>query len=311
MMFSDADIERARSVPIQSLVAHLRLRKVGRELCGPCPRCAGVDRFAISLTKQVFHCRGCLATGGVIDLAMFLHDVGFAEAIAILCGTPSISRCRPPATSPNSQVKLTEADDDYERQQHAKAAALWTAGVRVVDTAAADYLWMRAITCRLPKTLRFLPARNGHHPALMCAFSFVPESEPGVLAEPAGVDAIHLVLLRADGSGKADVTPSKKTIGRPLGRPIMVAAPRDGYAALTICEGVEDALSAHQATGQAAWASGGATFMPALADSVPKYFETVTVAAHPDQAGQRDARTLADRLIERGFEVFTDGLNDG
>jgi hypothetical protein len=44
--------------------------------------------------------------------------------------------------------------------------------------------------------------------------------------------------------------------------------------------------------------------MPALADAVPSYIETITIYAHDDEAGQRGATGLADRLIQRGFEVF-------
>ena len=53
-------------------------------------------------------------------------------------------------------------------------------------------------------------------------------------------------------------------IGACKGMPIVVAPPNDGLA-LSICEGIETALTAHQVWGVGAWAAGSAGFMPALA----------------------------------------------
>ena len=107
-------------------------------------------------------------------------------------------------------------------------------------------------------------------------------------------------MLRADGSGKAECQPNKKRVGRGKGAPIVIAPPNDGLG-LVIAEGVEDALSIHLATGLGAWAAGGATFLPALADAVPDYMDIVTVASHPELDAQRRAERLAIRLMRRGI----------
>ena len=64
----------------------------------------------------------------------------------------------------------------------------------------------------------------------------------------------------------------------------------------------------HQATGLGAWAAGAAGRMPALADRIPAYVECVTICAHPEPAGQANARALADALTARGIEVMPHGL---
>src|SRR5262245_52715621 len=92
-----------------------------------------------------------------------------------------------------------------------------------------------------------------------------------------------------------------------MGQPVVVA-PVNDLLGLAITEGIEDALSAHAATELGAWAAGCAGFMPSLAAAVPDYVESVTIFADPDQAGQRNARALADALIARNIEVFTEGL---
>ena len=103
---------------------------------------------------------------------------------------------------------------------------------------------------------------------MIAAFALADEGELGMLDAPRNVESVHLTLLKADGSGKADTKPNKIIIGRPLGRPI-VLAPVNDLLALAVAEGIEDALSLHAATGFGAWAAGAAAFMPKLADTIP------------------------------------------
>jgi hypothetical protein len=118
--------------------------------------------------------------------------------------------------------------------------------------------------------------------------------------------AVHLILLRADGSGKANTYPEKLTVGQPSGRPIVIAPPND-LLGMAITEGIEDALSVHEATGLGAWAAGSAVYMPALADVVPNYIEGVTIYGHND-GGRHYALQLAEMLHQRGVEPFIEGL---
>jgi hypothetical protein len=64
----------------------IRLKRVGAELVGPCPKCGGDDRFAINVAKQVFNCRGCGARGDVINLVEHLENVDFIAACTELTG---------------------------------------------------------------------------------------------------------------------------------------------------------------------------------------------------------------------------------
>lgn len=121
------------------------------------------------------------------------------------------------------------------------------------------------------------------------------------------VCAVQLTLLKPDGSDKADIESNKITIASPAGMPMVIAPPND-LLGLAICEGVEDALSVHYATGLGAWASGGASNMPKLAPAVPHHIEAVTIYAHDDESGQRNAQQLAEALDVRGIEIRVEGL---
>jgi hypothetical protein len=115
--------------------------------------------------------------------------------------------------------------------------------------------------------LAFLPSRGPEqHPAMIAAFALPGEIEPGVLGEPPNVEAVHLTLLRRDGSGKAKVEPPKLFVGSPGNLPITLAPPND-LLALAITEGIEDGLTAHQVTGLGAWAAGSAGRMKRCLDT--------------------------------------------
>jgi hypothetical protein len=214
-----------------------------------------------------------------------------------------------PTRTTTSELPKSKAPDAaaYARKQHRSAAWLWARRLPTSGTPTEAYLARRGITCPLPPTLRYLPPRKlEHHPAMIAAFALPDEIEPGVLGEPSSVEAVHLTLLAPDGT-KAAVEKPKLTIGSPAALPIVVAPPSD-LMGLVICEGIEDALTVHAATGLGAWAAGSAGRMPALAAVVPEHIEAVTVYAHADPAGRKGADGLAAALRLRGIEVVTEGL---
>ena len=91
-------------------------------------------------------------------------------------------------------------------------------------------------------------------------------------------------------------------IGRSSGSPI-VLAPANDLLGLVISEGIEDALSLHEALGCGAWAAGSASRLPSLAEVVPDYIDCVTIVADADEAGLSNAKKLAHALGERGLYV--------
>ncbi len=291
-------IDRARAVPVESVIEQHGIKLRGHvDRCGPCPQCGGADRFSINTRKQLFFCRGCNAKGDSIALVQHLDGVGFREAVEILAGQRIEDRPRPPRPPVDRR-----SDDERE---HDKAHWLWRQRKPIAGSLAETYLRQaRGYGGAIPATLAFLPPRDDHEPALIAAFGLCSEPEPGELAiDDVNVRAMQLVKLKGDGSGKAEVEPNKIIIGKgALGSPIVLAPPND-LLGLAICEGLEDALSIHEATGLGAWASGGATRLPALANAVPGYIECISIFGH-DDGGRPHAIDLAARLRSRGFEVI-------
>jgi len=173
----------------------------------------------------------------------------------------------------------------------------------IAGTLAERYLReVRSYGGHLPPTIGFLPARDNYSAAMIAAFGPVAEAKPGLMSiEPEAVQAVHLTRLAADGS-KAGTHADKIMIGVPLGAPITLAMPGD-LGGLAIAEGIEDALSVHEATGLGAWAAGSASLMPALAGVITNCIESVTIMVDDDDAGRRNSDELARLLEERGIEV--------
>ncbi|MDX8483159.1 toprim domain-containing protein [Mesorhizobium sp. VK24D] len=259
-------------------------------LCGPDRRDPhNRNRTVLRLWSEpgfiTFHCARCGEHGVVHGGGR--REIGEAERKAMLCAREAIAA----------------RDAETERERRRKAVWLWSLRQPVRDSPAERYLReARSISCSLPPTLGFLPARDDHPPALIAAFGIAREVEPGrlVIADRQ-VRGVHLTRLLPDGSGKAG-EPAKIMIGRSQGTPI-VLAPLNDLLGLIIAEGIEDALSARQATGLGAWAAGSASRLPALADQVPGHVDCVTVLADDDAAGHRHAPALVERLIQRGIHA--------
>jgi len=195
-----------------------------------------------------------------------------------------------------AEVQRREQDEARERLK--LALRLWRRRVPIGGTAAETYLReARGYGARLPGTLGYLPASGHHPPVMIAAFGMAQETLPGEIAiHDSAVRGIHLTKLKPDGSGKADVDPNKVMIGKSSGFPIVLAPINDGLG-LAIAEGIEDALSLHEATGLGAWAAGSASRLPALAERIPGYCEIVTISADDDDAGLKYADELGQIVL--------------
>jgi hypothetical protein len=186
-----------------------------------------------------------------------------------------------------------------------KALRLWAASLPIAaSTPPSTYLReVRHYSGPLPATLRYLPPRKPkHHHTMIAAFGMAGEPTPGDCAISSGrIGAVHLTFLQPDGSGKADVDAPKIIVGRgAVGLPICLFPPND-LLGLAIAEGIEDALSIHEATGLGAWAAGCASRLPDVAEHVPLWIDRVTVLADPDPEGQKYAPLLHANLLDLGI----------
>jgi hypothetical protein len=233
-----------------------------------------------------FHCAHCEAKGWASD-------------------NNSATTAKRPSPDEIEKIKsdIAVREAEHELVRRLKALGLWRRGKPVPNTAVERYLRLaRGYRASIPGTIRFLPASQGFAPAMIAAIGIADEIEPGILSIPDhAIRGVHITALLSDGSGKAGTDRDKIMIGKSIGSPIVLAPP-DGLG-LAITEGIEDALSVHEATGLGAWAAGSASRMPPLADVVPDYIECVTIVADADEVGKTNAKKLADALAQRSCET--------
>jgi hypothetical protein len=200
--------------------------------------------------------------------------------------------------------------DQHRADRSNKARWLWDLSISAISTPRTfveTYLASRHITVRPPATLRVLPPSGSYPPTMIAAFGLPTEPEPGQFSIVGmAVSDVHLTRLLPDGRGKAEVENPKIMVGPASGMPI-VLAPVNDTGGLAIAEGIEDALSVHQATGLGAWAAGSANRLPALASVIPSHVSGVTIVVDDDDAGRDGSNELASRLTARGVhvELFT------
>jgi hypothetical protein len=137
---------------------------------------------------------------------------------------------------------------------------------------------------------------------MIAAIGLPIELQPGQLSIADDmVRGVHITRLARNGSAKAGSDKDKIMVGSSLGSPI-VLAPANDLLGLAVTEGIEDRLSVHAATGLGVWVAGAASRLPALAEAIPAYIESITISVDDDD-GRRHASELARRLRDRGFNV--------
>jgi hypothetical protein len=276
------------------------LSKGAPQIDVPCPLCGHACKAAHNRVRPV--------------LRIWNQDDGFATYKCQRCGESGYTHKGRAGTSKSAYEQAIEIAATFKspsvvpfKQPEPDAdkltmlRRLWRRSIPARGTIVETYLRNRKCWVDT-ETVRFLPPRGEHFPAMLVPFGIPSEPEPGILdITSADVHGVQLTKLKSDGSGKADVEPKKLTLGQCVGYPIVLAPPND-FCALVIAEGVEDALSAHVLSGRGAWAAGGAGRMPALAKAVPPYIESVTILVDDNEAGRKGSDGLARLLHQRGIK---------
>jgi hypothetical protein len=256
----------------------------------PCPVCGPQRRSTVNQRRKT--------------LRLWCSDPAFISFHCARCGeqgwasSDAARSVGPPVDTLAIAAEVQRREQDEARERLKVAMSLWRRRVPITGTVAEIYL--RQARCyggRLPATLGFLPASGDYAPAMIGAFGMARETLPGeIVIDDAAIRGVHLTSLKPDGSGKAGGDRDKIMIGKSIGFPIVVAPINDGLG-LAISEGVEDALSLHEATGLGSWAAGSASRLPALAERIPSYVETVSIAADDDEAGLKYADQLGQIVL--------------
>jgi hypothetical protein len=275
----------------KELTAALRGKWHGSSGMAPCPICQPErrkDQRGLSLSNGV---------DGILLVRCFKGGCEFRDIAAAAGIAPGTYRAPDPAL-----LAKRMADERAEvKKRAAQALRLWLETAPIESTLAETYLRARGITCPLPDTLRFAPscwhATARRFPALVA------------MAEGSEAFALHRTYLLHDGSGKAEVEPSKAMLGPVGGGAVRLTG---GEGRLVVAEGIETALSLASGllqTPAIIWAALSTSGIRGL--HLPPQPGRLTIAPDGDDAGRKAAHALADRAHGLGWQVSLLPAPDG
>jgi putative DNA primase/helicase len=245
-------VDAAKAVRIEHEVARrggLNLKRHGAELVGGCPRCGGVDRFAVSITKQVFNCRGCGTSGDVIAMVQHIDGCDFKTAVRTLDGYQSemgSPKSETPIVDPRPIEPVNRAEIDGQNSKW--ALKIWNDATPIAGTPAEIYLHRRGLH-DLPGdgVLRFHPFCAYGKARVLCLIALyrdIATNEP---------KAISRTALDAAGNKIG-----RMSLGPVGSAAIKVDDDTNVEYGLAIGEGLETVLAARQLGFRPAWALGSA-----------------------------------------------------
>lgn len=112
---------------------------------------------------------------------------------------------------------------------------------------------------------------------------------------------LHRTYLKQDGSGKAEIIPNKKILGKSKGEAVRLSPVGKK---LILAEGIETALSVYLATNIPTWATLSTSGLINTRPPPLEITQEIIIAADGDIAGKKAAYESADRLISQGYRVF-------
>jgi len=257
---------------------------------GPCPICAGKDRYRFDDKegRGTFICSHC-GSGDGFRLLQRVLGMSFSQAakeVDRIVGTVPAGPIAPQRTEASKIHALTKVWTDSRPVERGDPVWLYLHRRVGIETVPADI--------RLHPGLRYTDEDGqdlGRFPAMIARIRY---------PDGAGV-SIHRTYLTDHGT-KASVPQPKKIMA---GKPLNSAAVRlSGICpALGIAEGIETALAVANRFRVPTWAATNAVLLESWAP--PPGVERVLVAGDNDSSftGQAAAYALARRLIREGFAV--------
>lgn len=297
---TDAEIERARAVPLARLIgADVALKRAGREFVGLCPfHGEKSPSFFVVPERGFYHCFGCGAHGTAIDYVMRTRGLDFPAAVRELIGASPddvIPNLRPPARP--AAVSLPADGPDP------LVLDLWRSAK--ADRLVAFYLQSRGLSPG-----RFQAALRGHY-EVWCAESL--RARPAILAavqdsagEICGLQRIWVERrydvsekgLPPKGARATDLAAGKKTLGHLRDGAVRLFDPAHGMG---IAEGVETALAAAERFCVPVWASCGGARMGSV--RMPPECGRLTIYGDNGTNGRELAERAAEAHRARGIKV--------
>ena len=275
------DYQDKSFVDIEPIARNLGLKRIGHDKYqGNCPVCGYKNAFSLSSARDGRHLVYCHVNQ--CEMRPFLRSIynRDAEFHSAYHSAP-LPRYAPAKTTKN--------------HVETEIISYWEGDRCIGDDPVTKYLRGRGITIDIPPTIGYQKlwhdeAQKRHH-AMVGFIMRVGQRDPV---------AKHVTYIKADGSGKADVSIQKKIFCSFHGGAVMLAPPAYKMA---ISEGIENGLSFQQGSGIPTWAALSSGNIPNLILPPKPMASEIVIAADYDKAGLDAARSAQARWEAEGRDV--------
>ena len=337
----EAEIERLKNeVSVERLVeaSGIELKKSGKDRLGRCPFHADdTASLVVTPAKNLWHCFGCGIGGGPIDWVIKKNGVSFRHAVELLreglsslaaeggdAGSVKRSTVRalpaPVAFDADDQALLNQTVAYYHERFLATAEAqayLLARGLNHPELVSTFRLGVadRSLGLRLPQKNRKAGAdirarlekvglyRESGHEHFNGSLIIPVFDEAGNVVEVYGRKLLD--NLRA-GTPKHLYLPTREANGQKRGRGVFNVAALAASREIILCEALIDALTFWCAGYRNVTSAYGVEgFTDEMVDAFKRHgTQRVLIAFDRDEAGERGAAKVAERLLAEGIECF-------
>jgi len=327
MYYSDEIVEeiRAKNDVVSVISGYVNLKKKGNNHWGCCPfHNEKTPSFAVSESKQMYHCFGCGESGNVFTFLMKYENYSFPEALKVLAdragvNLPEVEYSQEQKLRANRRQRLLDVNKDaanffylqLHRNPHGEVGLA--------------YLRKRELTDETMKkfALGFAGKNGGELVAYLRQKGYqdqeIRDAGLATYSERGGLssqfwnrvmfpiqDVNHRVIgfggrVMGDGEPKYLNSPETDVFDKRRNLFGMNFARTARTNNIILCEGYMDVISMHQAGFTQAVASLGTAFTPEQAHLIHRYVDLVLLAYDSDGAGVKAALRAIGILRDEGI----------
>ncbi len=322
--FLDELTERSDIVDVVS--DYVQLKQKGSNLFGICPfHSEKTASFSVSPEKQIYHCFGCGAGGGVINFIMQAENLDFPDAVRFLASRAGMTVPEDDnGEASRRRGRLLELNREAARYFHRCL-------MEEPGFAAREYLKARGITEKTVKTfgLGFAPdswdgllksVKGYEKSEFLDAGLVVKNNTGGVYDRFRGRVMFPIIDIRGNVIGfggrvldssqpKYLNSPETSVFNKSRNLFALNLAKKTKSRQIILAEGYMDVISLHQAGFDSAVASLGTSLTDPQARLIAKYGSEAVIAYDMDEAGRTAANRAINILEKTGIAVRVLSIN--
>ncbi len=314
----------ARNDILSVVSQYVQLKKQGANYFGLCPfHSEKSPSFSVAPDKQIYHCFGCGAGGGVINFVMRAEGLTFPEAVESLAKRAGMS------------IPTDQHVDPNQSKRRARVLALLTDAARFYyaqlrlpeNKAVLDYFYVRGLHPKIMKQFGLGFAPNSYHATMdamqakgysrdeMLDAGLLAKNEKGNIYDKFRNRVMFPIIdirgqviafggrVMDDSKPKYLNSPETQVYHKSRNLFALNIAKKTDKDYIILAEGYMDVIALHQAGFTSAVASLGTALTDEQARLMARFAKQVVISYDADAAGQKAAQRAIDILRKADLQV--------